>query len=390
MSVYSFLLSSLPDAAFNAKILSDEIVAAGLATPTAIGGDSVNLVIEFPAELSDTEETTLNALVIAHEYQAPSTAPLAVTLPRSQADQSPIVVLGDRLGKEVVYTTHDFCDPSTWYSESQRVEGLQLRDVYGDRQSYIDPGRHSWVDITHGKIFDEESIVEDEAIFAVENGTTPHGYSCKVYKNGVELTERPPYAEKGDQTGDYTVNYTYGSVILDEALAEGDVLTADFSQVGGSNFVLPVLPGRILAINAAELQFAEDIDFTTSLITEIYGFAQFFAPDLVAAGHLQPTQHVPIQKTLYKTIDQFIDEAIGSFPKIPVLSPHSPRGYSQPRYVFQLNYGTIRNLFSSLGMYMGFRTENNIPLGGERATATFYCVSKEDPGPAEALKILSG
>lgn len=158
--------------------------------------------------------------------------------------------------------------------------------------------------------------------------------------------------------------------------------------MGDSTYYLEPLPGKVLVMEKAEVQFSKDIALTTTFIMGVEGYAAVFAPQYIQAngGPLPNDARIMLETTLYKTVDQLIDESIMAFPEIPVLSSGTLRGYQQPRHIFQFHYAAVRKLYSSLGLRVVITNEDDIPFGGERATATFYCTSEPDPGVNAALK----
>lgn len=340
----------------------------------------------FKEVLSAGDETTLDGLVAVH-----SGAPLpdgsrdafgnpVVGLSTRQADGTSLVAVKSRFGREVIYATHNFCDPTTWYSESVRVTDKVLTDNAGTWES----GDTNWIDLDHGKVFDEDAVKEDQAIF----NPPPHGYAILVTVDGAAKTARAPWANSG---GDFTVNYAAGTITPTTEDWTGKAVLASYSKAATSAWVVTPTEERSLIIEAAEIQFSSDVVLNASLRMEVYGLVDFFAPQLLQSngGPLPAGTPIPIEETLYKTIDQLIDEAIGAYPVIPAFSNAAGRGYTQSRHIFQFHYASARAVYSSLGMFIRISIEGDQPFGGERATATFYCLSKADPGPAGALLVLT-
>jgi hypothetical protein len=146
-------------------------------------------------------------------------------------------------------------------------------------------------------------------------------------------------------------------------------------------------------LEKSEIQFSADVAFNGTMLMQLYGSADFFLSQAQRDGMGIPTgihYPIPLATTKYKTIDQLVDEAISAYPQIPPMSALSGRGFSQPRNVFQFHYASVRTLFESLKMAIHIKVEGDKPFGGERATATFYCTSGIDPGPAAAMSLLSG
>lgn len=297
---------------------------------------------------------------------------------KRQADGASVVALGGLIGKEVIYGSHNYCDPCVWYSESDRVVDKALSNNAGTWES----GDVNWITMTGGRLMDEDAISEDQTIF--EPGD-PHGYLVKVTVDGVEKEEREPLLSSG---GDYTVDYENGTVTPITEDWTGQTVLASYSKAAGSGWILKPLPGKALVVSKSEVQFSKDISMTSAIVMEAYGNVTYFAPHLAVSkgGPVPDGTPIPLETTYYRTIDQLIDEAVASFPLIPALSSGTNRGYQHDRVVFQFYYGATKGLFSSLGMFYKIGLSPDASLGGERATATFYCNSKSDSDPVEAMK----
>jgi hypothetical protein len=306
------------------------------------------------------------------------------TLETRQNDSTPLVAIKGRVGSETIYTTHNFCDKSTWYNGSVRVVSGTLTQSgsiwYHSASGYGVP----WLDLQHGKLFDEEGLIEDQFIFAPLRNEPQHGYSIEVFVDGVAKTARAPFQNSG---GDYTIDFKNGHIQPVTEDWAGQTVSASFSRYGNSIWYLEPLPNKVLIIEKAEVQFSKDIEFNTTFVMGVEGYASIFAPQLIQAngGPLPNDARITIEQTSYKTIDQLIDEAINAYPEIPAISTGSLRGFATPRHIFQFHYAAVRKIYSSLGMRVKITTENDISFGGERATATFYCISENDPGAMTAL-----
>jgi hypothetical protein len=372
-----------PDS-LEAAIRASSIVTAHDHIATA--GDGCD--IWFRDALSAGDVTTLDAVVAAHDGEhipggdRDSHGNPIVNLHNRQADDTPYIAVRSRFGKETIYATHNLCDPTTWFNESARVTNKALTNNNGVWES----GDPHWIDLTHGKVFDEEGAVEDQGIF---NPGNPHGYAVTVTVDGVAKDTREPFAASG---GDYTIDYSAGTITPVSENWAGQDVRASYSKKSGSGWILRSVDSRYLIIEKAEVQFAANIDFNSTFRVTVYGTVDFFAPQLLQSngGPLPSGTPIPLEASLYKTVDQIIDEAVESYPEIPPFTPAGARGYTQSRYIFQFHYASARPLFSSLGMSMRISIDGDEPYGGERATATFYCLSKTDPGPATALAILAG
>jgi hypothetical protein len=307
-----------------------------------------------------------------------------------QSDGIPQVAVAHRRGSEAIYATHNFCDATTWYSESARVVENEL----SKNGAVYESGDPCWVDLTHGKVFDEESLITNQAIL---EPLDPHGYAVLVETsvdagaNWVERPQRAPFAVSG---GDYTVDYSLGEVtFVANDPAPGDLVRATYSKKGTSAWVLHPLPGKSLAVTKSEIQFSADVIFNDTIVMEVYGLVDIFAPHLLDTadppGPLPSGTPIPIETTQYKTMAQLIDESVGFYPALPPLGGGS-RGSTQSMYVLQFHYDVAKVVYDSLGMFLRISLGADTMFGGDRATATFYLESMADPGLEQALKELVG
>jgi hypothetical protein len=248
-----------------------------------------------------------------------------------------------RTGTELIMATHNFCDRTTWHYQSERVtdEVLESIDGYNYQCAHI-----NIIDLTHGKLFDEDSICED----------VEHGYFVIVKVNGVTKQQREPFALDG---GDYDVDYALGKITFftDQT---GNEVTVSYSYENGSFWVLKPDDGKRIDIEQAEVQFSVDCEITTDIQFQIWVYNPYDLPNKVM-----------YDQTCYKTIRNLIDEALGSYPVIPAFGG-AARGVSSEVYGFPFRYGSVRKLNSSIGVELRIGLKNDIPLEGEYVTATFY------------------
>lgn len=309
---------------------------------------------------------------------------------RVQSDGVPQVATSPRRGREAIYATHNFCDATTWYSESTRVVEKSLTKNGGVWGS----GDPCWIDMTHGKVFDEEAPISDQATF---DPGDPHGYAVIVEASedaGTTWDVRPqrdPFAVSG---GDYTVDYALGEVtFVANAPGPGDLVRASYSKKGTSAWVLKPLPDKSIAVEKSEIQFSADVDLQDTFVMEVYGLVDYFAPELLDTadppGPLPSGTPIPLETTKYKTIYQFIDESVGFFPALPAIGG-ATRGTTQATHILQFHYGAAKVVYSSLGMYIRISLEADTMLTGERVTATFYLTSHVDTDPMVAIGELTG
>lgn len=249
-------------------------------------------------------------------------------------------------GSSLIVVTHNWCDPTTWYTQSEREIGEQLD---GDILGFVyDSQNTNWIDMTHGKIYREDLI------------SAPYLPVVKV--DGVQKTERAPWASSG---GDFSIDYADGSVTFFESQL-GKTVTADYSHANGSLFIVAPEAGKRLWVEYSEVQFSKDIDVKSHT---------YFQP--WAYNPSNPPEKIPVANpTTYKTLDNYIEEANGTYPIIPAMG--GTRGFSQDRLTFPFNYATIKELKASLGVEIRVWLEGDVAYGGEYGTATFYCTSYEE------------
>lgn len=374
--------------------LRDEIEAAAITialdeTPTVVGS---NCDVTFKAAISSGEETTLDGIVAAHTGQPVTPDPMPVEFPNRQINDVPFVALADRLGKDTIYSTHNYCDATSWYSESTRVTEQALTDT-GDGLSWSCPDTNI-IDMFHGKVFDEDPLRDEQ----------DHGYKVLVEsssdgQNWTIEKQRPPLATSG---GDYSLNYATG-VFTFFSSRSGKQVRASYSKEAGSGWLVVPTSGRKLSIEMAEIQFSENIDFDSYLVMTMTGHCIYFYPEGAESngGPLADDYPIEISRTVYKNMAQMLDESVGTFATLANIGVTGAIG--SPVTVLQFRYGRPRQVYSSLGMKIriglgrysvdengDFNLEEwTTPMGGTRATGTFYMPSQTDPGAAQALVELS-
>lgn len=400
LEAYRYSISDFTNEKVDAAVLHEEIANSNI----TVALDGVSTTVDgycdvvFKAILGPSDKEVLDGntdppggLIAAH--QGDPNPDLSVdtdgvpifNLKSAQADGTPKFVQGARIGSEAIYATHNFADECTWYSESAREhnEELSSSDGYVWESAY-----QYWIDMLHGRVFDEEGLIEDQTIFEPED---PHGFNVVVEASDDDgytwstLDQREPFAASG---GDYFINYEDGYIVTENDYSEYRI-RASYSRKNGAGWILRPLDGKTLTIEKAEIQFSIDIDYNTAIVMEVFGNVDIFAPQLSDAygGPLPSGTPIPLETTKYKTVDQLIDESVGTFPAFPALGGPN-RGTTSPMYILQFHYGAAKFIYSSLGMFIRISTENGSSLGGYRSTATFYLISKNDPGISEALEEL--
>lgn len=266
-------------------------------------------------------------------------------------DKNLVVSTEPRLGTELILCTPNFCDPTTWYYTSERITDEALTDS-GDGLLWT--SAHTfWIDLSHGKIFDEDALCAD----------VPHGYAVIVTVDGVEKTARDPFADSG---GDYVVDYVAGTVTFASSQS-GNTVVASYSRMVDSTWVLAPDDGYRIDIESAEAQFSENVVLNDTVVFDIYVYNPYDLPNKVLYA-----------RSSYKRMVNYIDEAEGSYPVIPPIGGPDGRGTASAIYGFPFRYGTVRKVLSSQGTELRVSLQNHQPFSGEHATATFYCTVRAE------------
>jgi hypothetical protein len=360
----------------------------GSYTLYAVGDDSI-ITSLINAESSDVTDFETNykssCTLVAYAEDAFVLASVVnnkkFVFPKS-SNGIPLTISEPRQGSEVIYATHNFCDKSTWYSTSVRVENQQLTDI-GDGYTFTSPDGY-WIDMISGRVLDDDGLVEEQIEL---NPNSPHGYAVIVKVDNIEKTMREPFENSG---GDYSVDFENGTILFFESQS-GKTVTASYSKANTSIFILRPLPGKQLDIEAAEADFSTDLVMNDAVYYTVFGYAAVFAPQAVADGYLSPLDKVPLVTNKYKRYNQLLREAIGAYPTLQANASNITdrnlsmsdfrkvsRGSKSDCVAIPFRYGTIRTLYASAGMEIQVGLDHNRSFDGETATLTFYCTSKDE------------
>lgn len=252
-------------------------------------------------------------------------------------------VASPRTGVRKTIVTHNFCDPTTWYEESVRVEGDgygQVLETIDGYETYKSPdGYVNWIDTVHGKITAENTL---------------SGYQVEVTVDGYSKTEDL----------DYTVNYQDGYVIFSEALNNSNEVKAKFSYENGSTFSIIPLAGKQLKVLYTEVQVTKSTHINPSrpISFQPWVYNPYDLPNKVPYG----------QPELYKSARDIINIGNG--------------GEFVPRFgdmeedviILPFNYAAATPLQSSVGAEIRISIVGDQPLDGYFGTMTAYCLSEDE------------
>lgn len=239
----------------------------------------------------------------------------------------PSVVVQKPAGLSLAISSHNLCDPCTWFMESTRVTGETLAfssgTTYGSDHTY-------WIDLDHGRQYDEDQFKA--------------AYLPVIYIDGVA------------QTSGFTINFEDGTVTFDSA--PSGVVTADYSYAVGSTYYLQPPPGYKYTLEHTEVNF--------SVGTKIMPHHLVF--ELWVYNPNDPPNKVLYNGYRYKSAKDFVTTSnLGQ----GVL--HHFGELTQDVIVLPYNYGCSSALLSSQGTEIRVYINDHQKLsGGEIATVTFY------------------
>lgn len=289
----------------------------------------------------------------------------------------PLTITEPRTGDEVIISTHNLCDPVTWFTTSERIVEETLTSSDGYKWDSVSV---NWVDMISGRVQGDDRLAAEQMAL---NPLDPHGYQVVINVDGYDKEMRTPFLTSG---GDYEVFWEDGYVKSFEDWT-GKTVLASYSKSINSEFTLKPLPGKVLNIEAAEADFSLDVEMLDTIEYNIYGYAAVFAPQL---GLPEGTK-IMIQQNKYKRLSQIVNESIGSYPIIDVYGSSeasrslptkeyrkTTRGMKSKTQSIPFRYATVRSMQDSLGIELRVRLSNDNAFNGDLATCTFYCTSQDE------------
>jgi hypothetical protein len=291
----------------------------------------------------------------------------ALNLPvdKRSSDGKLKVAIEKPTNSKYTFITHNFCDPTTWYSTSQRVVNASIVDS-GDHKNYTLPHQNI-IDTCHGKIV-REQLLQD---------SLGGNYRLEVFVDGVKKTEQDPHYASG---GDYTVNYTTGIITFINALQISNVVTATYWRMIDSSFIIEGPDDdRNIIVNSIKSLFSEDIQMTDSFEYQVMVLADLARPDLVSANIVPAGTYLPgAPAIIYNTIADFLIDANEFLPKYPAISSVTWRGI--PCAIYAISWDYLAGDEIPCVQYKAklvVRMTHNTPFTGSYAACSFYCTLGE-------------
>ena len=379
MATYTYSIANdFPSGKVNTTKLDSEIRASAITIALDridTAGDVISIV--FKDDLSAGDKTILDndttgpagGLIAAHDNTS-SQDVIAVKWIGADgtAKAAPLdndgnlkIVTEPLAGSKFNLMSVNWCDKCSWYEGSTKITDETLTDS-GDGLTF-NSSKTYWIDMKHGRITNEDNIV-------AANGNK---WIVSVTSDNVAKTESPA----GTTSADYQVNYEAGTITFNSSQA-GKTVKATFWYAVTGTFTVKPLPGKKIKILYVEVQFSKNIVLNDSMVFIPYGYAGVFAPQYVPTPYAF-TDLIPLQAAAkYKTRDDYVNESNGTYPLIPAFGGNGWRGSSEDVITLPWKYLTRTDLFSSYGMEIRISMENNAVMGGELATATFYCISENE------------
>lgn len=271
------------------------------------------------------------------------------------------IALGKSDSVKQNFFTHDWSDPTTWYTKSIRVVD----------ETATDSGDHLTYNLAHTNVIDTyHSLIYQEDYLKDISGNS---YRVAVKVNGAVKTEQDPHFGTG---GDFIVNYVEGKVVFLSTLTAEDVVTVTYYYATTSEFVVAPSTGTQLWVDMVECQFSDDLVLTDTVVFQPYGFVEIFAPQYCTThgGPYEPGTRIPLGNPLkYKSFTDFQAEAVKSYNQYPAIGGDNWRAATHAITIMNWDYLSSTVLRADQGFQLVVKLEHDTPLNGWYATATFYC-----------------
>jgi len=308
----------------NQEILDSNIIIAIDSMNTS--GDNIN--INFKANISSSEETTLNGLVAVHDGGSILEAEIVKIEGQEYSDEGNIVQRSiPQKTQEKTYSraTHDFCNKCTWYYKSVRVTdeilGLKSGNTYEADNDYF-------IDVING-IINRQDIHQ--------------AYAIEVKIDDIV------------QTSGYIINHKDGEITFTSA--PGGAVKCSYSYATTSEWSLQAPQGTNLIIEHSEVQFTDDV-----LMSDVMKFEIWITHPVYG--------RIPGETIKYNSIRDIINESNLGFtvPSMP--------GVGRPLVIFPFNYVGEKIMDSGLDAELIISCENHEEITGTYGTATFYLIER--------------
>lgn len=287
------------------------------------------LTIHFKDELTTEDQAILDAIIENH-----SCTPLPDNEIKEVALYGVVTNPTDKAlkvsnvkpeGSSTLLISHDYCDRTTWWSESVRVTNEELS---ADESFLTYTSDHQyWIDLEHGKVMYEDRYAPT--------------YKPHIYVDNVEVTEG------------FSIDYRAGTITFTSS-QENKVITADYSYENGSNWIITANSGKILKLLGTEVKFAKNcvLDSGQQIIYQIFA-----------------NETPVISPIYYKSVKDFVISTMGTICVVPAFGNMQNDGIVLP-----FSYLTSKELKSSYNMSVKIGLKLNEEMSGEWGHIIAYCL----------------
>jgi hypothetical protein len=369
------------------------IKLVGDPSPVVGGGAEFTFADALPAG----EETALEAICAAHTATGLQLQPLT-------SDGRPRVQQDPREGDVVELYSINWCDKTTWWGEAVKVENATLRATADPKVfEFVDTDgtteRTSIIDVTHAKITQEGRLVAE--------------YAPKITVSGTPQTEREfaydPAVVAADgrtmENGDYVIDYTASPATITFHNTPAATPVATYYYAYSSGWYVTPKPGKKLDLLAVETGLSEVLEQNDTVVYQPQIMAAAAAAGgLIPAtilmsqgGDLLDTDYInfPIPNPSatskndlvadpdmiheYKTIDDFLNEAQRSHPKIARVGTNI-RSMKSAQFIMRWPYSeqARRELAGSQYTRIRVYLKYDQPFTGDKAVMSVYAISEDD------------
>jgi hypothetical protein len=184
-----------------------------------------------------------------------------------EADGKPLIATTPAEGLKLNAISPNWCDRTTWYEQSVRIVNEEMITTDLDRKVW-ETSHKNITDTYHGKLTGEDNLSDADG----------YSYRVLVTADGYEKTEQNPHYGSG---GDFTVNYKDGYITFFESIPVEISPLITYHYENGSRWTIKPTAGEVLKLKRAEAQFSEDVVLTDTLVYDLYGSVNSFAPQYV-------------------------------------------------------------------------------------------------------------
>jgi len=325
MTTYSYT-KYIDDDRLRLEIMNSAITIA-LDSVVITGEETVDVI--FKADLPAPDKAILDELILTHINQ-PITVRDSVELANvditSNAEKAIKMAPTKLEGSSTQKVSHDFCDPTTWYTDSVRQNDETLTTL----DNLIFSSQHvNWIDLSHGKVPYEHRLLDT--------------YKPIVKVNGAVV-------DSG-----FTIDYKLGKITFDSEKS-GSTIIVDYSYANGSAWSITPAQGKILKILGTVIKFTSDASF---------GQDQAINFQLYVGGNPYGSP------TMYKNMKDILKCTGGEAPSVIA-------GFGDVTndvITIPFDYITSKDLKSSLDMEIKIWLSQHSPITGEFGIVSAYCIS---------------